>query len=134
MIGKGHRFDHSHKKKTFARIMVGPAAEHGEENTVMINAKHLKAHGPETRMNAKFENPKTVSETFPQRAARLVDVPILFNLLLVLVFNLWVLARTAYGSHAEQSSDCRRRASHDLKQEARALWWVAFSLPADILP
>ena len=40
-------------KGVFARIRAGPAAEHGEEKTVMIDATYLKAHRTATRMGAK---------------------------------------------------------------------------------
>ena len=34
-------------------MMVGPAAEHGEEKTVMIDATYLKAHITEISMRVK---------------------------------------------------------------------------------
>ena len=37
----------------FARIMVGLAAEHGEETTVMIDATHLKAHRTASSLGVK---------------------------------------------------------------------------------
>jgi len=37
----------------FARTMVGLAAEHGEEKTVMIDATYLKEHRTATSMAAK---------------------------------------------------------------------------------
>ena len=40
-------------KGIFARMMVGLAAEHGEEQTVMIDATYLKAHRTATSMAAK---------------------------------------------------------------------------------
>ena len=41
------------EKGIFARMMVGLAAEHGEEKTVMIDATYLKAHRTATSMAAK---------------------------------------------------------------------------------
>lgn len=41
------------EKGIFARMMVGPVAEHGEEKTVMIDATDLKAHRTATSMVAK---------------------------------------------------------------------------------
>ena len=40
-------------KGVFACIMVGLAAEHGEETTVMIDATYLKAHRTATSLAAK---------------------------------------------------------------------------------
>jgi len=40
-------------KGIFARMMMGLAADHGEEQTVMIDATHLKAHRTATRMGVK---------------------------------------------------------------------------------
>ena len=40
-------------KGVFAQIMAGPAAEHGEEKTVMIGATYLKAHRTATSLAAK---------------------------------------------------------------------------------
>ncbi len=37
----------------FARIMAGPAAEHGEKKTVMIDATYLEAHRTATGMGVK---------------------------------------------------------------------------------
>ncbi len=41
------------EKGIFAQMMVGLAAEHGEEKTVMIDATYLKAHRTATSMAAK---------------------------------------------------------------------------------
>jgi len=41
------------EKGIFARMMVGLAAEHGEKETVMIDATYLKAHRTATSMAAK---------------------------------------------------------------------------------
>src|SRR6056297_1532596 len=41
------------EKGIFARMMVGLAAEHGEQKTVMIDATYLKAHRTATSMVAK---------------------------------------------------------------------------------
>lgn len=41
------------EKGFFARMMVGLAAEHGEEKTVVIDATYLKAHRTVTSMGAK---------------------------------------------------------------------------------
>lgn len=41
------------EKGIFARMMAGLAAEHGEENTVMIDATYLKAHRTATSMAGK---------------------------------------------------------------------------------
>ena len=38
---------------TFARMMAGLAAEHGEEKTVMIDATYLKAHRTATSLGVK---------------------------------------------------------------------------------
>jgi transposase len=43
------------EKGIFARMMVGLAAEHGEEKTVMIDATYLKAHRTATSMMAQKE-------------------------------------------------------------------------------
>ena len=40
-------------KGVFARMMAGLAAEHGEQETVMIDATYLKAHRTATSMAAK---------------------------------------------------------------------------------
>lgn len=40
-------------KGVFAQIMMGLAAEHGEEKTVMIDATYLKAHRTATSMGVK---------------------------------------------------------------------------------
>ena len=40
-------------KGIFARMMVGLAAEHGEETTVMIDATYLKAHRTATSLGVK---------------------------------------------------------------------------------
>ena len=40
-------------KGIFAQMLVGLAAEHGEEKTVMIDATYLKAHRTATSMAAK---------------------------------------------------------------------------------
>lgn len=37
----------------FARMMVGLAADHGEKNTVMIDAAYLKAHRAATSLGVK---------------------------------------------------------------------------------
>ena len=41
------------EKGIFAQIMMGLAAEHGEEKTVMIDATYLKAHRTATSMGVK---------------------------------------------------------------------------------
>ena len=41
------------EKGIFAQMMVGLAAEHGEEKTVMIDATYLTAHRTATSMAAK---------------------------------------------------------------------------------
>lgn len=41
------------EKGVFAQIMMGLAAEHGEEKTVMIDATYLKAHRTATSMGVK---------------------------------------------------------------------------------
>ena len=41
------------EKGVFAQIMMGLAAEHGEEKTVMIDATYLKAHRTATSMGMK---------------------------------------------------------------------------------
>ena len=41
------------EKGIFARMMIGLAAEHGEEKTVMIDATYLKAHRTATSMAAQ---------------------------------------------------------------------------------
>ena len=41
------------EKGIFAQMMVGLAAEHGEEKTVMIDATYLKAHRTATSMGVK---------------------------------------------------------------------------------
>ena len=41
------------EKGIFARMMVGLAAEYGEEKTVMIDATYLKAHRTATSMGVK---------------------------------------------------------------------------------
>ncbi|EEX09664.1 conserved hypothetical protein [Ruegeria lacuscaerulensis ITI-1157] len=41
------------EKRIFAQMLVGLAAEHGEEKTVMIDATYLKAHRTATSMAAK---------------------------------------------------------------------------------
>jgi transposase len=41
------------EKGIFARMMAGPAAEHGEKTTVMIDATYLKAHRTATSMASK---------------------------------------------------------------------------------
>ena len=41
------------EKGIFARMMVGLAAAHGEETTVMIDATYLKAHRTATSMAVK---------------------------------------------------------------------------------
>ena len=43
------------EKGIFAQIMMGLAAEHSEEKTVMIDATYLKAHRTATRMGVKKE-------------------------------------------------------------------------------
>ena len=40
-------------KGIFAQMMLGLAAEHGEEKTVMIDATYLKAHRTATSMGVK---------------------------------------------------------------------------------
>ena len=40
-------------KGIFAQMMVGLAAEHGEERTVMIDATYLKAHRTATSLGVK---------------------------------------------------------------------------------
>ena len=40
-------------KGIFAQMMVGLAAEHGEEKTIMIDATYLKAHRTATSMGVK---------------------------------------------------------------------------------
>ena len=47
------RWRHWSGKGIFARMMAGLAAEHGEENTVMIDATYLKAHRTATSMAVK---------------------------------------------------------------------------------
>jgi len=44
------------EKGIFARMMVGLAAEHGEEKTVMIDATYLKAHRTATSMMAQKDD------------------------------------------------------------------------------
>jgi len=41
------------EKGIFARMMMGLAAEHGEQKTVMIDATYLKAHRTATSMAVK---------------------------------------------------------------------------------
>ena len=41
-------------KGVFARMMAGLVAEHGEENTVMIDATYLKAHRTATSLGVKM--------------------------------------------------------------------------------
>jgi len=43
-------------KCIFARMMVGLACEHGEEETVMIDATYLKAHRTATIMVVSLED------------------------------------------------------------------------------
>ena len=42
--------------RAFARMMVGLAADHGEEKTVMIDATYLKAHRTSTSLGDKKED------------------------------------------------------------------------------
>ena len=49
------------EKGIFAQMMVGLAAEHGEEKTVMIDATYLKAHRTATSMAAPYPNTKRTS-------------------------------------------------------------------------
>ena len=43
-MAERHRFERSHERGVFARIMVGLAAESAEHKTIMIDATYLKAH------------------------------------------------------------------------------------------
>ncbi len=42
--GKRHWFECRHEQGIFAEMLIGLAANHGEEKTVMIVATYLKAH------------------------------------------------------------------------------------------
>ena len=53
MIASNHLPVNGSDKGVFARIMVGLAAEHTEEKTVMIDATYLKAHRTATSMGVK---------------------------------------------------------------------------------
>ena len=48
-----HRWKRWSEKGVFAQIMMGLAAAHGEEKTVMIDATYLKAHRTATSMGVK---------------------------------------------------------------------------------
>lgn len=50
-------------KGVFARIMVGLAAEHGEEKTVMINATYLEAYRTAPSMGAKRGRGRMIGRT-----------------------------------------------------------------------
>ncbi len=53
MSGKRHWFECRHEQGIFARMMAGLAAEHGEENTVMVDAINLKAHRTASSLGVK---------------------------------------------------------------------------------
>ena len=42
-----------HEQGIFAQMMVGLAAEHGEEKTIMIDATYLKAHRTASSLGVK---------------------------------------------------------------------------------
>ncbi len=52
-MAERHGFKRRHEQGIFAQMMVGLAAEHGEEKTVMIDATHLKAHRTATGLGVK---------------------------------------------------------------------------------
>ena len=53
LSGKRHGFECRQEQGIFARMMVGLAAEHGEEKIVMIDATYLKAHRTATSLGVK---------------------------------------------------------------------------------
>ena len=52
MAGR-HWFERGHEQGIFAQMMIGLAADHGEEKTVMIDATYLKAHRTASSLGVK---------------------------------------------------------------------------------
>ena len=48
-----HWCERNHKQGIFAQMMVGLAADHGEQTTIMIDATYLKAHRTATSSGVK---------------------------------------------------------------------------------
>ena len=52
-MAERHVSERSHERGIFAQMMVGLAADHGEQKTVMIDATYLKAHRTASSLGAK---------------------------------------------------------------------------------
>ena len=52
-MAERHWSECSHERGVFAKMMVGLAAEHCEEKTLMIDATDLKAHRTATSLGVK---------------------------------------------------------------------------------